>query len=155
MINKIKQKGATFVELVLAMVIIGIAVTAMLSAYRTTVINSADPMTRKQAVLISESLMEEVLSKSFTKPTGGFSGPFTVANRSRFDTVSDYNGFAMTGISNIAGTPIAELSAYNATVSIANTALAGIAAPDSILVTIDITGLNDTFTLKGYRINYE
>lgn len=150
-----KQKGATMVELIIAMVVIAVAVSGILAAFRFTVINSADPLTRKQSVLIAENLMDEVTSKSFGKPTGGFTGPFTAANRDKFDTVTDYNGLNLTGITSLTGTAMAELASYNASITTTNKALGTIAATDVIEVTITVTGPNDSFTLKGYRVNYE
>jgi MSHA pilin protein MshD len=151
----IKQKGVTLVELIIAMVIIGIAVSAVLSVYKTSVINSATPMVKKQAMLIAESLMDEVLNKSFIKPSGGFSGPYTIANRDQFDTVSDYNNFSMSGIYNVSGIAISELSKYSANITVSNTALSSIPATDSILVSITVSAVNNSVTLNGYRINYE
>lgn len=159
MINKVcgsvKQKGATLVELIIAMVIISVAVTGILAAFRITVSNSADPMTRKQAELVAENLMDEVTSKAFTKPSGGFTGPFTVANRDQFDTVSDYNNLTINGVTSLTGTSIAELSTYNATITVTNVALGAIPSSDVVQVRIQVTGPNDNFVLRGYRINYE
>lgn len=150
-----KQKGSTLIEIVIAMVIIAIAVVAVLASYRITVINSPSAMTRKQATLIAENLMDEVLNKNFTKPTNGFAGPYSVANRAQFDTVTDYNNFSMTGIYNMDGVAIPELASYSASITVANSALSAISSSDSMLVTITVTGPHDTFTLKGYRLNYE
>jgi len=99
--NNKKQKGITLIELVIAISIISIALLGVLGAFSVSVRNSADPVTRKQTVLIAESLMDEVLSRSFVKPSGGFAVPFTNANRTSFDTVTDYNNLVINGISNI------------------------------------------------------
>lgn len=154
MSNK-NQKGVTIVELVIAISIIAIALFGILSVFRLSVTNSANTVTKKQAVLISESLMEEVLSKPFTKPDGGYTGPFTVANRDKFDSVTDYNNLNITSMATIGGVIIVGLEKYSAVITTATNALGSVPASDSILVTINVTGPNDTFVLKGYRINYD
>ncbi len=153
--NKRNQIGATLVELVLAIAIIVVGVFGIVSSFRLTVINSANPVTKKQAVLIAESLMEEILSKSFTKPTGGYSGLLTSANRDKFDTITDYNNLSINPISTIAGTNVVGLDKYSATITTTNVALGTIASSNVILVTVSITGPNDSFILKAYRINYD
>ena len=150
-----KKNGFTLVELIIAIAIIGVALMAILGVFRVSINNSANPVTRKQAVLISESLMEEVLSKAFVKPSGGYAGPFTVATRQSFDTVTDYNNLTINGISNVYGTSIAGLENYNVTITVQNQAIGAIPNTDAYLATINVVGPNDNFTLKGYRINYE
>ncbi|NCQ51580.1 prepilin-type N-terminal cleavage/methylation domain-containing protein [archaeon] len=153
--NNKKQKGITLIELVIAISIISIALLGVLGAFSVSVRNSADPVTRKQTVLIAESLMDEVLSRSFVKPSGGFAGPFTNANRTSFDTVTDYNNLVINGISNIYGNSIVGLENYTATITTSSSALGAIGSSDSTLVSISIAGPNDQFVLRGYRINYE
>jgi MSHA pilin protein MshD len=153
--NKRIQKGATLIELIMAIAIIGIAIFGVISVFRVTVNNSANPITKKQAVLISESLMEEILSKSFTKPDGGYTGPYDSASRDKFDTVTDYNNVSISPMTSLGGTSISGLNSYSATITTVNTALGSVASTDSILVTITVTGPNDTFVLKGYRLNYD
>lgn len=152
--NKI-QKGATLIELVIAISIVAIAIFGILSVFKLSVINSANPVTNKQAVLIAEGLMEEVLSKTFTKPDGGYAGPFNSASRNKFDTVTDYNNLSISPMSSINGLNVAGLGGYSATIKTANTALGAIGSSDSILITINVVGPNDNFVLKGYRINYD
>ena len=62
------QKGVTLVELIISIAIITVALFAILSVYQVSINNSADPVTRRQAVLVAESVLEEVLGKPFVKP---------------------------------------------------------------------------------------
>lgn len=55
-----RQSGLTLIELILFIVIVGIAVSGVLGVMTLTTRNSADPQLRKQAIAIAESLMEEV-----------------------------------------------------------------------------------------------
>lgn len=151
--NKGKQQGVTLVELVIAMSIIAIAIFGIISVFKLTITSSANPITRKQAVLISDSLMEEVLSKSFSKPSGGFAGPFTANNREQFDSVSDYNGISINGITTIAGNTIPGLENYSANIMIENKAVGLISSTNILMATIIVSGPNDTFVLKGFKFN--
>lgn len=148
-----KAKGVTLVELVIAIAIISVSLFSILSIFKLSVTNSSDPMVKKQSVLIAEGLMEEVLSKSFSKPTGGFSGAITTANRGMFDTVTDYNGLTINGISNILGSSVSGLGNYSASISVVAQGFGTINSANSYLVTINVTGQGSTFTLKSYRFN--
>jgi len=147
------QSGVTLIELTIAIAVISISVFGILSIFKISVNYSADPLTKKQTILISETLLEEITSKSFTKPIDGFSGPFNAENRHRFDTVSDYNGLKTNGISTATGVPIPNLQNYDLKISTQNKALGALSSSDSLLVTITVTGPNDSFVLKGYKIN--
>ncbi len=59
MFNK-RQSGLTVVELVIFIVIMGVAAAGILQVMNLSVKNSADPARRKQAMLIAEAFMEEV-----------------------------------------------------------------------------------------------
>lgn len=61
-----RQRGLSLIELLVFIVVVGIAVTGVLSIYSLNARTSADPLLRKQAVAIAESLLEEVLAKPYT-----------------------------------------------------------------------------------------
>lgn len=67
----VRQRGVTLIELVLFIVIVSVAVVGVLQALRIGTASSADPLRRKQALMIAEGLMEEVqLAKySFCDPS--------------------------------------------------------------------------------------
>ncbi len=58
--------GLGLVELILAIVIIGAALAGVLVVYDRAVRGSADPLVRKQAIAIAESLLNEVLAQPFS-----------------------------------------------------------------------------------------
>lgn len=62
----LRQRGVTLIELIVFIVIISVAVVGVLMAMRLNTANSADPLRRKQALMIAESLMEEVQLAKFT-----------------------------------------------------------------------------------------
>ncbi len=151
------QAGISLIELVMFIVIVSIGVVGILSVMNVTTKSSADPMIRKQALAIAESLLEEINLKDFSNPAGGFSGASTQANRPLFDDIGDYDGFVTTGIFPVDGGPaIVGLNAYSVSVTVAATAaLSSIAATDAKLITVTVTGPGNTVVaLDGYRTNY-
>jgi MSHA pilin protein MshD len=141
-----RQAGTTLVELIIFVVIVSVALAGVLTVLNMVVMHSADPLVRKQAVAIAESLMEEATLQPFTycdpgdanvswatsATVGAGAGDCTAVAEAagpegegrfadpRFDNVNDYNGFAMVGISDVTGAAIPNLGAYNATVTVAN-----------------------------------
>lgn len=147
----ISHSGFSLIELIVAMLLISVGVLGILSAMNTLVKNSADPMVRKQAIAVAESLLEEIALKDFANPTGGYSGP----DRAQFDDVSDYAGYATTGIMDISGTAIGGLGGYNiSSVTVANTALGNIASTDAKLITVTVTAPGgETISMSTFRTN--
>jgi len=106
------QQGVTLVELILFIVIVSIALAGIVQVMRMTSANSADPLRRKQALMIAEALLEEVRQAGFTycdprsdnadsAPNAaactlgenwGNEGPAGTAFVRPFDNVNDYAG---------------------------------------------------------------
>ncbi|WP_317205626.1 prepilin-type N-terminal cleavage/methylation domain-containing protein [Janthinobacterium sp.] len=61
-----RQRGISMIELIMFMVIIGIAVGGLTMVMSRSVAGSADPLARKQALLIAEALLEEVELAGFS-----------------------------------------------------------------------------------------
>jgi len=61
-----QQRGVTLIELILFIMIIGIALTAILGVMNVTSRHSADTLRDKQALMIAEGLLEEVQLARFT-----------------------------------------------------------------------------------------
>ena len=138
------QRGLSLIELLVFIVVVGIAVTGVLSVYSLNARSSADPMVQKQALAIAESLLEEVLAKPYTycdpddanvESAGSYDdcatmpedimGPETAgtaetrySNLTPFDNVNDYNGFSMNGIRDLNGDDVAGLGGYSATIQV-------------------------------------
>lgn len=103
-----RVRGATLVELVISIVIIGVGAVGVLSVIATQGRYSADPMIQQQAVAIAEAYLEEILPKSFAEPGDAqvcaASGPEAgEATRTSFDDVDDYHGLVNNGCSNPGG----------------------------------------------------
>lgn len=174
----INERGLSLIELLVFIVVVGVAVTGVLTVYSQTARSSADPMVRKQVVAIAESLLEEVLAKPYTycdpddvdvetassaagcastsEAIGPETGETRYSNVTPFDNVNDYHGFSMTGIRDLTGTSVVGLGAYSATVQVQSAgAFNGIPAGETLLATVAVNGPgNFSISLSGYRTRY-
>jgi MSHA pilin protein MshD len=55
-----RSRGVTLVELIVFMVIVGVALAGLFAAFNTMTRGSIDPQVRKQMLAIAESLMDEI-----------------------------------------------------------------------------------------------
>jgi len=120
-------RGATLIELIMFIVVVGAAVTGVLGAINYATRASVDPMIQKQALAIAEAVLEEAQLMPFTYcdpddanaatalsaagctggaggandegrlPLGIEAGETRLSTTTPFDNVSDYNGFVMAG----------------------------------------------------------
>src|ERR1700741_1387330 len=88
-----RAAGVTLVELIVAIVIIGVSVAGVMSVYFATIRSSADPMLQQQAQLLAEAYLEEILLKRFYDPDTGTvcTGTTTGETRALYDNVCDYH----------------------------------------------------------------
>lgn len=176
-----RQRGLTLVELIVFIVIVGVALAGILTVFNITTQSSADPMIRKQMLAIAEAVLEEVQLQPFTwcdpddplaataassagctggtggandeskLPLGPEAGETRASTTAPFDNVSDYNGLA--GITtSITGTAMP--AGYSAAITVAQDALNGIAAADSLRITVTVSHGSDSIALEGYRTRH-
>src|SRR5207302_2251038 len=62
----LRQRGATLVELVVFIVLVSIALVSLVTAMSQFTRYSTDPLIRKQALAIAESLLDEIMLMPFT-----------------------------------------------------------------------------------------
>jgi len=150
-----RQAGISLVELVMFIVIVSVGLAGILSVMNVTTRHSADPLIRKQALAIAESLLEEIELQAYTA-NGALPSVAVNGNGKReANNVADYNGFTMSPIRDINGEPISGLEAYGASVDIAPVPLNGVPANDSLKIDVTVTGPSDTrIILTGYRLRY-
>ncbi len=146
-----RQAGTTLIELVISIVIVSIAVSAVLMVMSMTVGHSADPMIRYQAVAIAEAYLEEISLKAFADPGGGDGE----ASRDLYDDVDDYHGLVNVGARNQFDAALPGLGDYTVSVTVTQSALPSIAAIDNYLINVTVTHAADiNFTLSAYRPNF-
>ena len=154
--SKDRQGGFSLIEVVVFIVVLGIAFVGMAILYNRVTTASVDPMVRKQALAIASSLLEEIELRAFTfcdpddpnvytatgpPPTGcttvegiGTEGGETRYSVPRFDNVSDYDNFKMGSgqtdpdIKTAAGTTIPDLANYSVSVTVAQIAASELGA---------------------------
>lgn len=121
---KARQSGISLIELIMFIVIVSVALAGILLVMDVTTKSSSDPLIRKQALAIAESLLEEVELMPFTicdpddvnaasavtaadctggaggandeskLPLGLETGETRYSAVTPFDNVSDYSGFS-------------------------------------------------------------
>ena len=144
--TRCRQRGASLVELIMFIVVIGAGLAGIIGIWQTTAQGSADPLIQKQALAIAEAYLEEALAMPFTYcdpddanaatatsaalgivPTlcattlegiGPEGGETRGSTTTPFDNVSDYHGLAGVPAA-IDGTPITGLGSYSVTVAVA------------------------------------
>jgi MSHA pilin protein MshD len=155
-----RQRGVTLVEIVMFVLIVGIAVSSVLGTLSLTGGRSADALVQRQAVAIAESLLQEIEAQPFTalSPDGTAEaiGPEPGESRSSsttpFNHVNDYHGYAMNGIVALDGSAIASLESYSASVTVSAQALGNIPATEGLLIRVTVTGPGGTpVSLTGFR----
>lgn len=152
-----RQSGLTLIEMIMFIMIVGIALAAVIGVMNLTTKGSADPLRRKQALMIAEGLLEEVQQAKFTwcDPTSGNAGDDSVRSSADcqvaenwgpeaggerpFDNINDYvraAGTAESRFNNAGGVLVdangdaMNVAGYSATVSVTPESIGGIAVPD-------------------------
>lgn len=172
------SQGLSLIELLLFIVVVSIALTAMLRVFITATTASANPMILRQQLAIAESLLREVQLMPFTwcDPTGDPNvgtataasdctmqvealGPEAGQTRygpNYFNNVNDYAGFSMSGIRDLSNTAIAGLTGYAAQVAVAPGALDSIGSTgEALKITVTVTAPDSSsLVLQGWRTRY-
>ncbi|HTY03730.1 MAG TPA: prepilin-type N-terminal cleavage/methylation domain-containing protein [Rhodocyclaceae bacterium] len=146
-----RSRGMTLLELILAIVVIGVGLAGVLVAFNQAVLHSADPMVRKQMLAIAEEMMEEITLKPFAATAN--IAPAGCA-RNTFNDISDYAGYSSTGVCDIDGNAVASLAGYNVAVAVTSTTLPAPAGVAALRVAVTVSHGADTFTLVGYRTDW-
>lgn len=179
-----RQSGLTLVELVIFIVVIGIAASGVLLVMNYTASRGADPQLRKQALAVAEALLEEVEMSGFTycdpqdanflTATGAFVGVNGCAsivenagpepgNTRPYDNVNDYVAaydIPQPIIGDVTGNDILIPAGYSATLLETPETLGGIvssASPAStnvLRLAVTVSYSGGSVTLEGYRTRY-
>lgn len=171
-------RGLSLLELVVFIVVLGVAFAGMLVIYNQLTRASVDPLVRKQALALASSMLEEIQLRAFTFCDPGDAAVHTATapgdcttpeaigveggeTRVTFDNVSDYHGLQMGSgtadpITTAGGTTVDGTADYFVAVTVAQAALAPIGAAESLLVTVTARHVPSgaTVALQGYRTRY-
>lgn len=142
------RRGFTLIEMIIAIVILGVGLAGVLMAFKQASRYSADPLVNRQLLALAEGMLEEVLSQSYAPVAGAGGGGCA---RDGFNDVSDYNGYSQAPCT-IDGSAIGSLAAYNIAVSVQVTPLGTVAAAKRIVVTASRG--SDSLQLVGWRTGY-
>lgn len=155
-----RQRGMTLVELIITIVVLGIAVAALYTAMAAITGRSADPMLRQQSLAIAEAYLEEISLQGFPLSTN-CPASANGAGRGSFDNVCAYNGLSYGGAQpraprNAFSTqPIAGLESYQVQVQVAAAALNNLTAANALRITVTVTDpAGQDLVLVGYRARY-
>ena len=100
-----RSKGFSLIELVITIVVLGIALSALSGSLFNSVGRNADPLWQSKASQLSQAYLDEILSMRYqeSSPLGGGSigscnedGSEEGVDRSLFDDVDDYDGLTET-----------------------------------------------------------
>ncbi len=147
------QAAFTLIEIIITIIVIGVAATALLSVFSSMIRGSADPVLQQQATTVAEAYLEEILLKSFADPQVAETG-FAEAGETRpnYDDVQDYNSLGTTQVRDQNDNPIAALSDYQVSVSVNGAVFNTVNAMQiDVTVTHAATG---SITLSAFRTDY-
>ena len=178
------QEGVSLLELIVVVVIIGIAASGLAVLINNTLRHSADPLILQQANAVARSYLEEVTLRPICDPdfdpdadpatltvcpvdcvvsactTCGGLGVAPVGTRAQFDDICDYDGLADNGVTDQAGNAVPGLEEFNVSVTVDDAAvLSGLNGANGQIVLINVSVTHDTNTavnaqLSAYRANY-
>ncbi|MFG3452625.1 prepilin-type N-terminal cleavage/methylation domain-containing protein [Stutzerimonas stutzeri] len=146
-----RQRGMTLVELVITIVVVGIAAAALFSAMATITARSADPMLRQQSLMLAEAYLEEILAQAYAAPDA-----MAACGRACFNDVSDYDGLNDKPPRDALDNILTRLPEYRVKVRVINATLAdGAATVPARYVEVRVTDpAGQELILGGYRGNY-
>jgi MSHA pilin protein MshD len=139
-------RGMTLIELVIAIVVIGIAVSSVLGMMSAQATRSAEAMIREQASTIASAYLNEILLKNFAGPVR--------PSRATFDNIGNYNNL-LEPASDQLGNPVAGLGLFQVSVTVGAGNLNGITlATDVQLINVTVTHPSGVSVLaSGYLTN--
>jgi len=174
------ERGFTLIELIVFIVVVSAGLAGILSVMNTTVQFSAEPMARKQAMVLAESILEEVVQKDYAdKDFKQFKGILRVPfesdvciidgviidgvikdDESDCDDVDDY---IMDDVDDYSGKTELIFTDWPARLSDYKVAIMVVGADWSVVsnlpvpvkkITVTVSSRDHTIALSGYRADY-
>lgn len=149
------QRGATLIELVVMIVVVGIAAVTLVGAAFRLAPAGAGALVQTQALAAAQSLLDEAMAQP--APDGDAVGPETGEARgdatSPFNHVNDYHGYETQGVRALDGSVIPGLEAYAVRMSVQPSALGNVPAADGWWVRVEVQGPDGAqAVLAGLRV---
>ena len=148
MSNKRRMAGVTLIELVVAMVIVGIALAGLVTVYNRASIASTDPLITQQMLAIGETMMEEVMLKPYESTITGQD-----ATRAQYDELDDFTDYKKQAVTDVDGNVIAGLERYRVAVTVGAAAqtLPGVQTADVKRIVVTVWNGEQSLVLTGWR----
>jgi MSHA pilin protein MshD len=144
-----RSRGMTLIELVVAIMVIALAGSALMGVMGYVASNSGESLAETQARAIAQAYLEEILAQPFAEPTG----LDNQTTRATFNDVDDYNGLYDANAVDKGGVAYGGAGQFQVSVSVVNTGgLGGLpaAAVKRVDVTVQSTG-GVNVVASGYR----
>jgi|TARA_B110001454_G_scaffold29420_1_gene28761 MSHA pilin protein MshD len=160
--TKSKVKGFSLIELVITIVVIGIALTALSSSLFSGVGRNADPLWQSKATQLSQAYLDEILAMRYQEDSplgGGLVGTCSIsgedAGESRlarnYDDVDDYHNL-VENPSFLDTTAASNYSGYTVSIEVQCIGPTNAAANNSKLIAITITSpTNQNLVFSVFR----
>lgn len=173
-----QNRGFTLVELVLFIVIVGVATAGIVVAFTQSTAHTHEPLIRQRTLAIANAYMDEILRKRWNEntpieggcvvtpsgmcgsviPEAATLGADGTEDRAAYDDVDDYGSLAANhNPAGQGGAALANHAGYTVTVTVSEPEADwnGIARDDVRRIAVAVTNpLQETFTVVAYRVNF-
>ena len=170
------EQGFTLIELIITIVVMAIAFTALGIGLVTAVRDSVDPVVSMRAAALGQAYLDEIVGRQFDENSGlggvtrcdeagqpacsNSFGPEAGETRASFDDVDDFHGLDETPPRNVLGQIESQYEGFRVQVSVAyagNDFSASFATPTRSMKRITVTvttPVSGSFVFSTYRGNF-
>lgn len=161
----IAARGFSLLELLAAIVVLGLVFAGFASVYGTVLRHGSDAQLHSQATAVASAYLDEILSRPYLDPDTGLLCDTPEASRPNFDNTCDYDNLSLNGCTgtssacpalgscacDASGAPVDGLREFTVTVDVTASSLSGTSGL-MVAVTARHAGLSgDGVSLQAYR----